>query len=710
MRTASAVRHPRPDRRLSATHPHLVAEWHPENDLTPEDVSRGSDYRAKWRCALGHEWVQKVTARAVGGTGYAFYAGRRVLAGFNDLATLHPDLAIKWHPDNQIRPGEVYAGSKFRARWICAQGHQWSTQVNLRTERGYGCRICAGKQVQPGFNDLASKRPDLAALWHPDFNGNIQPSEVSARSNRYSWFRCTQGHSMLRTPSQMTSSTCGICNGKHVVAGINDLATRHPDIAAEWHWSNGIDASMISWCSARRGTWQCRKGHRWEAGVNSRVSYQSGCPFCAGQRAVTGVNDLATARPDLAAEWHPDNDLSPSEVAVASSTKHLWRCRTHEHVWFTSPANRSHRDRGCPVCAGRTVLPGFNDLASRYPSTAEEWHPENDCGPSEVTYGSGYRAKWLCAKEHTWETSVSLRTRGGDGTNCPTCHAGMRVSRGEKAITALIRDALAADAQILTSTRTVTGTTELDILVPEHKLAIEFNGLYWHGERTGRGKDFHLGKTVACNAAGLRLIHVWEDDWNFRRSGVERLIRSAIGVFDGPPAAECDVVEIDFNSAAGLFAENCHSRSIGRASFFDALVHGGTAVAAVSSRLRHGRLDVMQFASAGVSGAAAVLAEHLKRRARLLGTECVRWVVDNATDDGAGPSTAGFAQLCELQPEFRYVRRGERVSRSSFRPARFRGDPDLVFRTGRTEEQLAKLNGLDRIWDAGRTVWELSAG
>lgn len=703
MQTASAVRRPRPDRRLSVTHPHLITEWHPENELTPEDVSRGSDYRAKWRCALGHDWVQKVTVRAVGGNGCAFCAGRKVLTGFNDLATLHPHLALEWHPDNEMHSGEVYAGSKYRARWICAQGHQWSTPVNLRTERGYGCRICRGKQVQQGFNDLASKRPDLAALWHPDFNGNICPSEVSARSNRHYWFRCTQGHSMLRTPSQMTSSTCGICNGKHVVAGINDLATRHPGIAAEWHWSNGIDASMISWCSGRRGTWQCGLGHRWETSVNSRVDAQSGCPTCAGQRAVTGVNDLATVRPDLAAEWHPDNDLSPSDVAVASSTKHLWRCRTHEHVWITSPANRSHRDRGCPVCAGRTVLPGFNDLASRYPSTAEEWHPENDCGPHEVTYGSGYRAKWICAKEHTWETSVSLRTRGGAGTDCPTCHAGMLVSRGEKAITELIRELLSADTQILTSTRAVAGITEVDIVVPERRLAIEFNGLYWHTARNGRGKDYHLGKTRACAAAGLRLIHVWEDDWRLRRTGVERLIRNALGVFNGPPAADCEVAEIDFEAAAGLFDKNYPARALGRASFFDALVHGDTVVAAVSSRLRNGRLDVMQFASAGVLGASAALAQPLARRAQQLRAERVRWVVDNATDDGAGPSVAGFTRKGELDPEFRYVRAGERVSRSSFRPGRF----DLVFSAGMTVERLAELNALDRIWDAGRTVWEL---
>ncbi|WP_235659676.1 hypothetical protein [Mycobacteroides abscessus] len=115
----------------------------------------------------------------------------------------------------------------------------------------------------------------------------------------------------------------------------------------------------------------------------------------------------------------------------------------------------------------------------------------------------------------------------------------------------------------------------------------------------------------------------------------------------------------------------------------------------------------MQFACAGVLGASAALAQPLARRAQRLRAERVRWVVDNATDDGAGPSVAGFTRKGELNPEFRYVRGGERVSRSSFRPGRFRTAPDLVFSAGMAEERLAELNGLDRIWDAGRTVWEL---
>lgn len=674
------------------THPHLAAEWHPENDLTPEDVSRGSDYRAKWRCGLGHEWVQKVTVRAVGGNGCAFCAGRKALTGFNDLATLHPDIALEWHPDNDKRPSEIYAGSKHRARWICGNGHEWLTSVNLRTERGYGCRVCDGKQVQSGFNDLATKRPEIAVLWHPDFNGNAQPSEVSARSNTHYWFRCPNGHSMLRTPCQMTATRCAICNGKHVVFGINDLASRHPHIAAEWHWTNGIDASMISWCSARRGIWQCELGHRWETSVSSRVDAQSGCPTCAGQRVVTGVNDLATMRPDLVSEWHPDNDLSPHEVACASSYRAMWRCAANGHTWTVTVAGRTSRGDGCPICAGRTVLPGFNDLASRYPSIAAEWHPDNDCGPDEITSGSGYRAKWLCTKKHTWVAVVSARTQGGNGTACPTCHAGMLASRGEKAIAALISDLLGADMQILTSARTIPNTTELDIVVPKHKVAIEFNGLYWHTERTGRGKSFHLRKTQACADAGFRLIHVWEDDWKFRRSGVERLIRTAFGVFDGPSTADCATAEVDQAAVATLFAENCHARCDDRATFFDALMHHGAPVAAVSSRIFNEQLHVTQFASAGVDGAAAALSRALINRARRHEIERIRWVIDNATEDGQELSAAGFIRIQELAPQPWYARRGERMRSTSDRLLR------------------SKLNGLDRIWDAGRTVWELSAG
>lgn len=85
----------------------------------------------------------------------------KVLAGYNDLATTHPDLAKQadgWDPTT------VSAGAEKARLWRCELGHQWSAAVFSRS-RGNGCPICAGQRVLAGYNDLAALRPTSRPKW-----------------------------------------------------------------------------------------------------------------------------------------------------------------------------------------------------------------------------------------------------------------------------------------------------------------------------------------------------------------------------------------------------------------------------------------------------------------------------------------------------------------------------------------------------------------
>lgn len=88
-----------------------------------------------------------------------------------------------------------------------------------------------------------------------------------------------------------------------LIIGQNDLATVNPDLASEWHpTKNGLLLpSQVGAGTKRKVWWKCHLGHEWEASVSSR-NKGSGCPYCAGQRAISGVNDLSTVNPGLAAE------------------------------------------------------------------------------------------------------------------------------------------------------------------------------------------------------------------------------------------------------------------------------------------------------------------------------------------------------------------------------------------------------------------------
>ena len=132
--------------------------------------------------------------------------------------------------------------------------------------------------------------------------------------------------------------------------------------------------------------WQCEKGHRWQAPVKSRTSGR-GCPYCTTRRLQPGVNDFATRFPDIAAQWHPTKNgaFQPDQVAPGSHRKAWWRCKAG-HEWQASVTSRTSGGSGCPVCAGRLVLPGVNDFASAFPTLAAQWHPtkNNALRPEQV--------------------------------------------------------------------------------------------------------------------------------------------------------------------------------------------------------------------------------------------------------------------------------------------------------------------------------------
>ena len=149
---------------------------------------------------------------------------------------------------------------------------------------------------------------------------------------------------------------------------------------------------------------------------------KAGCPICAGQRTLPGENDLATLRPDLAAEWHPSKNkkLKPSDCTISSGRRVWWRCK-EGHEWQSVVSARTGKDNcGCPYCYGRYAIPGVNDLETVNPVLAREWNTDKNNGlqPSQVMPYTNRKVWWLCQKGHEWQSTPNDRVAG---YNCPYC-------------------------------------------------------------------------------------------------------------------------------------------------------------------------------------------------------------------------------------------------------------------------------------------------
>jgi len=199
------------------------------------------------------------------------------------------DIAAQWHPtrNGDCTPDQVHAGTDAKAWWRCEQGHGWEAPVSRRTRQGSGCPVCTGRTVLAGFNDLATVSPDTAKEWHPTRNADRTPDQVTAGSGKKVWWRCGQGHEWEATINSRTSggNGCPVHTRQKLLAGYNDLATRFPAIAKQWHPTRNADRTpdQVTAGHHTKVWWKCPSGHEWQAAVYSRTSGGHGCAVCARQ-------------------------------------------------------------------------------------------------------------------------------------------------------------------------------------------------------------------------------------------------------------------------------------------------------------------------------------------------------------------------------------------------------------------------------------------
>lgn len=123
---------------------HLLDEWDYEKNypLTPKDVKTVEYRKVWWKCEKGHSWEQLISNRVKAGVGCPYCGHRRVLKGFNDLATLFPEIAAEWdYEKNEFTPDQVTSMTNKSVWWKCKHGHSYQKIVSNRTQHGQGCPV-----------------------------------------------------------------------------------------------------------------------------------------------------------------------------------------------------------------------------------------------------------------------------------------------------------------------------------------------------------------------------------------------------------------------------------------------------------------------------------------------------------------------------------------------------------------------------------------
>ncbi len=274
-------------------------------------------------------------------------------------------------------------------------------------------------------------------------------------------------------------------------------------LMAEWNWEKNnelnFDPKILTVGSEKKVWWKCGKGHEWQAMISNK-NKGHGCPYCAGKKVLKGYNDLQTVNPTLAKEWNYEKNtsLKPENFTANSGQKVWWMC-DKGHEWNATIDSRS-KGNGCPYCSGRKVLKGYNDLQTINLTLAKEWNYEKNNGltPMDVTSNSNKKVWWQCSKGHEWQAKISHRN---NGVACPICNSERSTSFPEYVLVYYLKK---CGLEVIHSYKEQ--GYELDIYIPSKKIAIEYDGYFWH---KNKGKK-DLEKNFKCEKDGIKLYRIRE--------------------------------------------------------------------------------------------------------------------------------------------------------------------------------------------------------
>lgn len=598
----------------------------------------------------------------------------------------------------------------------------YSTLNTIQRRNAFLCKDCS-------FSSRKLKRNGTMSSEHPEFSeyfvsvNGLKYSDFEAvnSSREKISFRCEICDEVFETRVcdiiEKGRSLCKRCT-RMLTSAFNNgsLRDRYPSVADMFDGGgNSISSCEVSSGTNMLARFRCDGGGK-EHFFNRQVSAVCaavrnggiGCPVCAGFEAYRGINDFESAAPNVAKLWdYTKNECNPWEVTAHSDIEYWFKC-TKGHEFKRTPHNivrhlSENAFDGCTVCSGKTVQDGVNSLIDMRPDVANYWDYENNLmDPHDIGQFSNQEAYFFCK---SCGNRFLYRIDNWSMTNglCEECRKTKGYSKGEKELVGYVKS---LGLEVEENKRF--GDFELDLYIPSLRIGIEYNGLYWHSTAVRKDKDYHYRKYINAKEKGISILTVWEDDWECRRSVVEDMISTKLGKFSGLSynARECEInnnVSID---NAKTFLNKHHIQGFCSGSLYIGLEYKGTLVAiAVFKETGIGALRLERYCTSGlVRGGFSKILRLIKE----LGYLSIKTFSDRLISDGSLYKKNGFQFDGELRPDYCYLVGNKRVHKFNYRIDRFRKDPNLIYRDGLSETELAELNNLPRIYDAGKIRWVIS--
>ena len=500
-----------------------------------------------------------------------------------------------------------------------------------------------------------------------------------------------------------------------------------------------------------------------------------GCPKCANEKRGPRQEDRMTTEKYIQKERevHGDKyDLSKA-VYINANTKMCFICPEHGEFWQLPFAHL--KGQGCPKCAGRAlsqddIIKKFLDVQGetyiydkvifkgmsipvtitcrihgdfeQTPKKHLEGHGCPICGNikknadrkitfekfaerANVIHNSKYiyideneinnmhdKITAICHRHGKFQQIIADHL---NGHGCPKC--GYNTSKAEDEIISFIRDELHI-TDIIQRSKKIISPFEIDIYLPYYKVGIEYNGVIWHSEKFGKDKYYHLKKTEECQKKGIKLIQIFEDEYNEHKEIVFEKIRHLLGKDNNKEkvyARKCTVKEIN-KTESETFLNTNHIQGFAPSTIYLGCYYNDALVAVMTFKKEiriSNKWELNRFATDISKHCIGIGGKMFSYFVKNYNPDYVksfadrRWTLNN---DNNLYTKLGFKLDEILKPDYSYVTsKSKREHKFNFRKKlMIKRYPEYNLTNDMTEEQMTKIIGVYKTWDCGKYkyVWQ----
>jgi len=303
------------------------------------------------------------------------------------------------------------------------------------------------------------------------------------------------------------------------------------------------------------------------------------------------------------------------------------------------------------------------------------------------------------------ETNVSLAviTNITDRYQLPFKEVKIGTSVGELEIKQFLED---NGIETIHRDRCVLNGVELDLYMPHHNLAIEFNGVYWHTEQHGKNKNYHLNKTVLCEEKGIQLLHIWDTEWNdlIKNSIWKSMILSRLGIHQEVIGARNTTFRPVQKSTAKVFLDQNHlSGTVGSSDQYGLFYQDELVLLATYGKSRFSKnvnTELLRLCSKKgmqITGGASKIFKHQPHNSFVT-------YANRRYSVGGVYHKTNLKFLHTTSPNYWYIVNGRMQNRIQYQKHKLQQQIQF-FDAKLTESQNMNNNGLYRIWDSGNLTF-----